>query len=437
MTTIQLPNHWRPRRHQMGIWNAMREGIRRAVLIWHRRAGKDSFSINFLCTEAMTTPGVYWHMLPTATQGRKVVWDNIDYYGRRVIDQAFPHAIRKRTNDNEMKIELINGSIFQVVGSDNFDSLVGANPRGVIFSEFSVANPRAWDFLRPILRENGGFAIFIYTPRGHNHGYRLYHNATDQWYKQILTVEDTYRDDGVTPIVTAEDIEEERRSGMSEEMIQQEFYCSFEGGFEGAYFTNEVNDIRKHRLVHVPNDPYSFAMTAWDLGVQDKTAIGVFKRHPENGHPVLMDAYEDRNKGLPHYISHVKSLPYNYHYHFGPHDLNKRDFVTLRTVADRAADLGIMFDVVPRDDLISGIDELRAFLKVLYVNDCPNNHHVLDMVGSYRREFDDKNQMFKDKPMHDYASDTTDMMRYAAQSWDPSLLERRTAHAIKCKRAIR
>lgn len=399
----------------------MQDGIRRAALVWHRRAGKDSFSINFLATEAMTNAGVYWHMLPTATQGRKVIWDSIDFQGRRVIDQAFPKAIRKRTNDHEMKLELVNGSIFQVVGSDNFDSLVGANPKGVIFSEYSVANPRAWDYIRPILRENRGFAIFIYTPRGRNHGYELYNNATEQWYTEMLTVNDTRREDG-TPIITPEDIEEERASGMSEDMIQQEYFCSWEGGLEGAYFTREVNDIRDRRLGHFPNDPTCYALSAWDIGIQDKTAIGVFQKHPQNGHPILMDSYEDRNKGLEHYIREIRKMPFTFHWHFGPHDLEKRDWVTTDTVRDRASDLGIEFEVLPKLDLLDGIQALRDFLKVLYVNDTPNNRHVLDMLQSYRREYDPKNRIFSDKPVHDFASDASDMMRYAAQAWDPNLL---------------
>ena len=76
-------------------------------------------------------------MLPTVVQGRKVVWNGIDYYGRRIIDQVFPEQIRKRTNNNEMLIETVNGSMWQVTGSDNYNSLVGSNPVGVVFSEWS------------------------------------------------------------------------------------------------------------------------------------------------------------------------------------------------------------------------------------------------------------------------------------------------------------
>ena len=166
--------------------------------------------------------GIYWHMLPLNTQARKVVWDAIDKQGRRVIDQVFPLPLRKSVNSTEMKIELWNGSIWQCVGSDNYNALVGSNPVGVVFSEYSLADPAAWDFIRPILAENGGWALFIYTPRGKNHGYTLYNTALAAgWFVQKLTVDDT-------KAVPQEVIDDERRAGMSESMIEQEFYCSFE-----------------------------------------------------------------------------------------------------------------------------------------------------------------------------------------------------------------
>lgn len=387
----------------------------------------------------MQEVGVYWHMLPTAGQGRKSVWNGIDRNGRKVIDQAIPPALRKRVRDDEMMIELVNGSIVQVVGSDNYDNLVGNNTKGVIFSEFSVADPLAWDYIRPMLLENGGFAIFISTPRGRNHFYRLFEKNKDSptWFCEVRDVTQTYRDDG-SPIITQEMLEEERNSGMDESKLQQEYFCSWEGGLEGAYFTQEVNDIRNNRLHHYANDD-QLAMSAWDIGVRDKTAIGIFKPHPETRQPILMDAYEDRNKGLRHYIGEIKrhQNEYLFGYHVGPHDLHKTEFTNNQRIVDRAAEMGINFDVLPRGDMASEIDNLRSFLRVLHVNENQNTLHVLDMLQAYRREFDSKNQVFKDKPLHDYASDSADMMRYAAKGYDASLLKpQMQRRQIQVKRAL-
>ena len=214
-----MPNDWDCMDHQCDIWNYLDNGGKRAVAVWHRRAGKDSTSLNYTATEAMENVGVYWHMLPTQKQARKVVWDGIDRSGRRMIDQVFPKEIRKAKREQEMQLELKSGSIWQLCGSDNYDSLVGANPKGVVFSEWSLCDPKAWDFIRPILAENGGWAIFIYTARGKNHGYTMAQmaKANPSWHYSCLTVDDTKRPDG-SPVITQEAIQEDRDSGMSEDM---------------------------------------------------------------------------------------------------------------------------------------------------------------------------------------------------------------------------
>jgi hypothetical protein len=129
-TSIRIPHDWMPRAYQMPLWRYLEGGGKRAVAVWHRRSGKDSVAINWAATAAMQRVGVYFHMAPEAAHARKIAWDGIDGQGRRVIDQAFPKELREVTNENEMKIRLVNGSVWQVVGSDSFDSLVGTNPVG-------------------------------------------------------------------------------------------------------------------------------------------------------------------------------------------------------------------------------------------------------------------------------------------------------------------
>ena len=202
----------------------MDSGIRRALIVWHRRSGKTKTLLNFAIKKAFERVGAYYHAFPEYGQGRKIIWDGIDREGNNLLDIHIPHSIRKSTNKTEMKIELINGSIYQIIGADNYDSLVGPNPVGIIFDEWAVSDryPDAWDYFRPILVENGGWAVFPYTPRLRNHGWTLYQMALKNplWFCQLLTVNDTRA-------ISRADIQAERDSGMSEDMIQQEFYCSF------------------------------------------------------------------------------------------------------------------------------------------------------------------------------------------------------------------
>ena len=199
MTNISMPNGWTPRPHQLPLWNAiMRDDVKRAVSVWSRRGGKDSTAVNMMACKAVTIPALYYYMAPTQKQARKIIWDNIGSDGRTVMAQAFPEAIRIKTNDQDMRIHVKSAggkeSIVQVVGSDNYDSIVGSNPQGIVFSEWAIAEkPEAWDFFRPILAENGGWAVFIYTPRGLNHGYKTYMmaNANPKWFCEKLTYADT------------------------------------------------------------------------------------------------------------------------------------------------------------------------------------------------------------------------------------------------------
>src|SRR6478752_3703950 len=143
MPEVILPaNGWRPRDYQMPAWAAMERGVRRLALEWHRRSGKDDVALHWAARCAMLEPATYWHMLPEASQARKAIWTAVDpHKGKRRIDIAFPKEIRKTTREQEMSIEFISGSLWQVVGSDNYNSLVGAPPRGVVFSEYALADP--------------------------------------------------------------------------------------------------------------------------------------------------------------------------------------------------------------------------------------------------------------------------------------------------------
>jgi len=185
MQTIRIPNEWTPRPYQLPVLKYIDQGGRRAVLKWHRRSGKDDLALHLTAAQMFKRKGTYWHVLPSYAQARKAIWDAVDpKKGIRRIDWAFPKILRERTNEQEMKITLKNGSVWQLLGSDNYDELVGSNPVGVVFSEYALCKPEAWSYISPILEENNGYAIFISTVRGENHFTELYRYAenTPAWF---------------------------------------------------------------------------------------------------------------------------------------------------------------------------------------------------------------------------------------------------------------
>jgi len=194
MPEITIPNKWDPRPDQMGVWDYLQNGGKRAVIRAHRRWGKDDIAKNHAASSMIQFPGMYWHCLPEYAQGRKAIWASVDAHtGIRGIDQAFPQELRRKTKEDEMLIEFINNSTWQVVGSDRYDSLVGAGPRGLVFSEAALADPGAWDYLQPMVEESGGWVIFISTVRGRNWFYQLgeYAKTNPDWYFADITVDDT------------------------------------------------------------------------------------------------------------------------------------------------------------------------------------------------------------------------------------------------------
>jgi len=417
MDSVEIPNDWNPRRHQQRLWLWMKAGGsakgKRGAAVWHRRAGKDDTAMNLIADESFERTGTYWHMLPAATQARKVVWDSINIRGQRRIDQAFPHAIRSgQANKTEMKIELVNGSVYQCVGSDHFESLLGANPVGVVFSEWQRANPAAWDYIRPILRENGGWALFIYTPFGRNHGKTTFDTFTElaktnpRYFAEKLDIRDT-------KLLTLADIEEERLEGMSEGMIQQEYYCSFTAPTEGAYYAKEMAHLESiGGFGDFPHDPALPVHTCWDIGFGHTTAVWFFQLHPVSPIVHFIDFYQGAGEGLSHYARVIQARAqekgYIYGEHIAPHDMGAGEWGTGESRVARAKGYGIKFKINPR---IKSKAETRDLVKVTLPL-CRFNKATcergLDCLWTFHAKYYEKLKAWSDEPEDDWASDGSD-----------------------------
>jgi len=429
---VQIPVHMQYRSYQWELVEAMRQGCKRAMAVWHRRAGKDDTAVNINVEKMLERAGTYYYFLPTYAQAKKVIWDGIRADGK-TFRSHFPEQMITGLNETEMKITLDRGdgthSTFQLVGADNIDSIVGTNPVGVTFSEFSLMSPRAWDLMRPILAENGGWAIFIFTPRGRNWAEKLWARArkSQEWFTSLRPADVTRRDapgENGDYVVTPEAIDEERRLGMAEELIQQEFFCSFEGAMQGSYYGDLIESMRKQgRVTRVPWDRDSLVDTSWDIGVDDETVIGFWqeiedKRRGERN-LALIDIEVGSGAGLDYYWSKMKARPYTYGQHYVPHDMKVQEFGTGNTRVQTAAKMGLYMEVVPKISLADGINAVRRMLPFLWVdeevgNSIHSGHSWLDAMINYRREFDERTQTYRQNPLHDWSSHYADMGRYRA-----------------------
>jgi phage terminase large subunit len=171
LPAFTLPNNWEPRSYQEPLLRFLTNGGKRACLVWRRRSGKDDLALNWAAVASQERVGDYWHMLPEQSQARKAIWDAVNpHTGVRRID--LPIEMRAITREAEMMIRMKNGSTWRLVGSDNYNSLVGSSIAGCTFSEWALADPRADAFIRPMLTESGGWVLYITTPRGRNHAFK-------------------------------------------------------------------------------------------------------------------------------------------------------------------------------------------------------------------------------------------------------------------------
>jgi phage terminase large subunit len=417
LARIRLPNNWRPRDYQLPLFSYLENGGKRAINIWHRRAGKDEVCLHWAATQMVERPATYWHMLPEYAQGRKAIWTAVNpHTGKRRIDEAFPKELRENTNEQEMFIRFKTGATWQVVGSDRYDSTVGSPPAGVTFSEWALANPAAWGYLAPIVVENNGWALFITTSRGRNHAKSMLDMAreTPGWFSQVLTVDDT-------KAMSREAVEAQRREyhgifgeDAGDALIEQEYFCSFEAAILGAYYGKEmVRAEREGRIRSVPVEPLLPVHTAWDLGIDDAMAIWCWQMVANEIRCV--DYYEGHGHGLRHYADWLNERGYH-GTDWVPHDAKVRELGTGRTRVEVMEEMGRKPRVIPLHNPMDGINAVRETLPRTYW-DAKKCERGLECLRQYRTEWDEKTRSFKKTPLHDWASHGADAKRTLAMAW--------------------
>ena len=412
--TITIPYKFTPRIYQRNLLAALDGGFNRAITAWHRRAGKDKTLFNLIIKKSLERIGTYYYFFPEFAQGRRVIWDGIDNDGFKFLDHI-PKGLIKQAHKVDMKIELTNGSIIQIIGTDKFDKVRGSNPIGCVFSEFAYQNPKAWDVVRPILRLNGGWAAFNSTMFGKNHFYNLLEMAkhNPDWYVDIVTVEDSLDENGER-YVPEKWIDQDRAEGYSEEMILQEYYCDPTANSEGYYYLKQIATAEAdNKITNVPYTPGIEVDTWWDIGVSDSTAIWFTQKVGRAIH--VIDFHQDNSIGIAEYAKKLKELPYGYGSHFFPHDMAQVEFGTGKSRIEVAGELlGVTsVEVLPKLSIAEGINAARITIPLCYF-DKEKCAEGLEALRNYHRQWDSNLQEFKNRPVHDWSSHPADGFRYLA-----------------------
>tara|TARA_Y100000385_G_scaffold32247_1_gene30339 strand:+ start:1261 stop:2580 length:1320 start_codon:yes stop_codon:yes gene_type:complete len=396
---------WQPTWFQLKVWQYLERGGRRAVCVWPRRHGKDYFSINWCATASQARIGTYWMVYPFLNQGRRIAWNGMDKEGKRFI-HAFPPELVESQSNAEMRLHLKNGSVFQIMGADKPDSLVGSNPIGIVFSEWSLMDPHCWKLIAPILAQNDGWAMWIYTPRGPNHGLSLLNRAKangKSWYWSHETAKSL-------KYQSLASLRELRDELQDEALFQQEAFCSFETPMQGAYYATQIKRLRKdNRFGKVPWESKVGVVTSWDLGMDDATTIWFFQIV---GHEIrVIDYYENSGEGLAHYVKILKEKPYHYDKHYFPWDVSVRDLSTGKTRVQTLREMGLSnLRPVQKLGVMEGIEATRNILPKMWFDDSACERGI-SCLASYQKEWDEDRKVFKTSPLHNWASHGADAMR--------------------------
>jgi hypothetical protein len=334
---IPIPHNYYSYPWQQEPKKRYEQGIRRIYKVWHRRGGKDLNDLNeFLVSEGVEIPGTYYYIWPTLKQGRDIFWEGKDEQGNDIRDYYIPKEIIYGNPDNQdMKLTLrcpgISAtSTIQVIGTDqnHYLKMRGRPCQGAVLSEFAYQDHRALDVVRPMITKTGGWIVFNTTPNGNNHAKILWDTVRTlpDWYCDFKTIDDTYDHKG-NRLITKESIEKERQSGMSDDMIQQEYYCSWVLGVEGSYYGRLIQEARTEgRIGALKHDKALSVYTGWDIGIGDYTAIWFAQLL---GNEIrIIDYHENTGQPMAQYIRLAKEKDYLYETHFMPPDIEAREWTS-------------------------------------------------------------------------------------------------------------
>lgn len=405
-----------PRPFQQKLHNNLK---RFNVLVCHRRFGKTIFAIMEMIDKGLANDlwnPQYAYIAPTYAQAKRVAWEYLIHFTSKI-----PGA---KANKAELTVEIPrpdrNDKIrFMLLGADNPDSLRGIYLDGAILDEYAQCHPEIWgQVIRPALSDRKGWAIFIGTPKGENHFHRMYRDARklmgdedadndSNWYAALHPVSETQ--------VIDEDELADARATMTQEEYDQEYECSFSAALIGSYYSKYLNEMKSNgRILDFDYEPGIPVQTYWDLGIRDTTAIW-FVQHVGREIRVI-DFIENSGVGLEWYVKAIQSKPYIYSHagHGIPHDGAAKELGTGKSRQETLRDLGLIAHIVPRQSVADGIHAVRMLLtKNIYIHRT-NCAQGIEALYNYERKWDGKNNMFMDKPLHNWASNAADAFRMMA-----------------------
>ena len=450
-----------------------RDRKRFTCLVCHRRFGKTVWSANELIRTAVTCKHpspVVAYVAPTYSQAKRVAWGYIKQF-----TEPLAKAGRVKYWDTELKCEIDRGkdkATIYLLGAENPDAIRGMYLDGCVLDEYANMDPRLWgEIVRPAVSDRKGWVVWIGTPAGHNHLYELYTEAVknmniqkeglkdwdkamekmkgmsplewpkeeakwerqakylrDNWYAARLKASETDVLDEMELI--------DAQQTMTYAQYQQEYEVDFQAALEGAYYAELMAQATKEgRITGVPYQTDGEVYTAWDLGMDDYTAIWFAQL--VGGEIHLVDYYEAQGEGLEHYVRVVKGKPYNYAGHLLPHDVAVREMSTGKSRYETLQSMGLVGTVVPKLRIEDGINAVRGILSRCWF-DAKRTFFGVECLRQYSRVRHRQTLQFLPKAKHDKFSNGADAFRTLATGlpdFDPKAYEKRDRYSSRPERS--
>jgi hypothetical protein len=392
-----------------------------ACIVTHRRAGKTVACIHELQACALRCRNVrprFAYVSPFLKQSKTVAWDYLR-------EAAWHPRAGGTIRESELRVDYANGAQVRLYGADNPDALRGIYLDGVVLDEYADMDPRLWSaVIRPALADRKGWAVFIGTPKGRNALFETWTRAgadPQNWYALMLRASES-------GIIAQDELDLARRE-LSDEQYAQEFECSFDAAIVGAYYGKLMADAeREKRITAVPHQGAALVWTSWDLGIRDATAIWFAQTVGREVH--LIDYYEASGEDLGHYVRELMARPYEYGGHVVPHDAQAKELGTGKSRLEVLQSLGLKnLQVAPPLRIEDGINAVRVFLPKCWF-DAQKCARAIDALKLYRSDYDDRLQVLRPRPVHDWTSHAADSFRYLALTLDQTIRSRNFSRRI-------
>lgn len=406
-----------PRVHALPFHARSQKG---AVVVWHRRAGKTVMCVADLIEKALRCPldmPQYSYIAPTYKQAKKVAWRYLKKLSKPVCVKVM---------ESELSVELINGAIITLFGADNPDSLRGMYHDGVIIDEYGDIAPMLYgEIIAPAVADRDGWVVFIGTPKGPNHFYELWKDAANDpdWFRSELKASES-------GVFSAERLAKiKKQPGMDEDTFNQEFECDFHAANKGSYYAKQLNELEQTGHMGLfPWNPSLQVITGWDIGYSDDTSI--WFAQIDGADTKIIDFFTGSGYSVHDIVAELKSKPYTYGDFLLPHDAKNKSFQTGKSVREILwKDYGIRAKIIPQLSVQDGISAVRHTLPNVYFN--IGNEDVrkvgLSALVMYQRQYDEVRRVFRQTPLHDWASNPADAFRYLCLGMNKNTFQRQSA----------